>query len=447
MDIRETFINLTNRTYPNGHESDLFDLIPSDLDTDEFGNRYKLIGENPTTMFTCHLDTATGVLTDVNHVIEGDIIKTDGKTILGADDKAGVVILMYMIEKKIPGLYYFFLGEEVGCIGSGKVSEIHKKTPSETIKKVVSFDRRGTTSIITHQSSQRCCSDEFGEALANALNASGAEVYDNDTVLSYKNDDTGILTDSYKFIRVYPECTNISVGYYSEHTFSERQDIKHLDKLAKAAVLIDWESLPIKRDPSKYEYRNSGYYGGYYSGLDYEDANWEYSGDSHRPPGRAYTPAVSGAYENSYQDTNWFVDAESDGYVSYVTTNRFTKKVAKADLGPYRIDCETDLIHQMLMTLEIQYSSIKWNGFKLIVEDDSGTSNTQSECDRNDLVEFIPELNFWKKILEDEEKAEKEAKKDLALQALKETFDKEKENFHIVDGNIDEEDDWSLYAG
>ena len=40
------------------------------------------------------------------------------KTILGADDKAGMVILLYMIEKKIPGLYYFFIGEEVGCIGS-----------------------------------------------------------------------------------------------------------------------------------------------------------------------------------------------------------------------------------------------------------------------------------------------------------------------------------------
>jgi hypothetical protein len=31
-----------------------------------------------------------------------------------------------MIENKIPGLYYFFLGEEVGCVGSRKVAGVQK---------------------------------------------------------------------------------------------------------------------------------------------------------------------------------------------------------------------------------------------------------------------------------------------------------------------------------
>ena len=159
MNIKETFLKLTSRTYPHGHEEDLFELLPQDLEADEFGNLYKQIGENPSTMFACHLDTATSALTEITHIFEGDIIKTDGTSILGADDKAGVTILMYMMENKVPGLYYFFLGEEVGCVGSKKVSAKHAEKKMENITKVVSFDRRGTTSIITHQCSSRCCSN------------------------------------------------------------------------------------------------------------------------------------------------------------------------------------------------------------------------------------------------------------------------------------------------
>jgi hypothetical protein len=46
------------------------------------------------------------------------MISTDGTTTLGADD-TGVSVLIWMMKHNIPGLYYFFIGEEVGCIGSG----------------------------------------------------------------------------------------------------------------------------------------------------------------------------------------------------------------------------------------------------------------------------------------------------------------------------------------
>jgi hypothetical protein len=84
-----------------------------------------------------------------------------------------------MIENKIPGLYYFFLGEEVGCVGSRKVAGVQKVEKLKDINKVISFDRRGTDSIITFQSSQRCCSDKFGDALAKEFN-------DIDKSFSYK---------------------------------------------------------------------------------------------------------------------------------------------------------------------------------------------------------------------------------------------------------------------
>ena len=151
MNIKDTFLSLTTRTYPHGTEKELFHLLSSDLKEDEFGNLFIKIGESDA-MFTSHLDTATKALSDVKHVFDGDIIKTDGKSILGADDKAGVTIMLHMIENNIPGLYYFFLGEEVGCIGSKKVATVQKTDKIPGINKVISFDRRGTGSIITFQS-------------------------------------------------------------------------------------------------------------------------------------------------------------------------------------------------------------------------------------------------------------------------------------------------------
>ena len=387
MNIKEKFLQLTTRTYPHGHEEDILHLLPQDLDVDDFGNLYKYIGEKPTAMFACHLDTAGSTLSNVNHVIDGDIIKTDGTSILGADDKAGVTILLYMMENNIPGLYYFFLGEEVGCLGSKKVADIHKNMKVDGINKVISFDRRGTTSIITHQTSRRCCSDEFANSLADALNKAGVDVQDNDSVLSYKNDPTGLYTDSYQFISIYPECTNISVGYQSEHTKGEQQNIKYLDKLAKASILVDWESLPIHRDPSKVEWveNNSYYYGNRYSGWDDDEFG--------------YTPNTSNI--NSYQENIWFRDDIFDQYASYITINKYSKQVLKVDLSEKRCSEELTLIGELLSVLEVDYKSIKWDGYKLII---SYENSATTEMTRNEISEWITELDFWKAIKEEQDK-------------------------------------------
>lgn len=243
MRVRRKFLQLTRYTYPYGSESFLKSYLPEGTKKDKYGNFYYAIGEKPTTMFTCHLDTACSKQQRVNHVIQKNIIKTDGKTILGADDKAGMVVLLYMIENKVPGLYYFFIGEEVGCIGSSKLSNTWSESEySYSISKVVSFDRRSNCSIITHQYFGRCCSEKFAEELAFKLNNAGYN-------LKLSPDNTGLVTDSAQFMDIIPECTNISVGYDYEHTNSEYQDIDYLTRLCKSVVSIDWESLTIERDP------------------------------------------------------------------------------------------------------------------------------------------------------------------------------------------------------
>jgi hypothetical protein len=247
MKIRKKFLKLTKITFPYGTERFLRGHLPNGVKMDKFGNYYISIGENYTTMFTCHLDTACKKMTRVNHKFSENYIMTDGTTILGADDKAGMVVILYMIEKAIPGLYYFFIGEESGCIGSSNLSsEIEKSGdfPIEfnNIKKVVSFDRRGTSSVITDQLYGTCCSDKFAESLCDELNEAGFG-------LSMKPDDGGIMTDSAQFMGIVPECTNISVGYYDEHTTKERQDIDHLYRLCQSVVSVNWESLPVERTP------------------------------------------------------------------------------------------------------------------------------------------------------------------------------------------------------
>jgi hypothetical protein len=385
MNIKETFLKLTRHTYPHGQEHGLFDILPQNLEMDEFGNLYLKIGESDT-MFTSHLDTATSANTPVNHVFEENIIKTDGKSILGADDKAGVTIMLNMIEKNIPGLYYFFLGEEVGCIGSRKVAEKHKTQKLDYIKKVVSFDRRGTDSVISFQASQRCCSDTFATALAEQLNKA-------DTTFKYEKDPTGVYTDSAQFVSIYPECTNISVGYYSEHTFNERQDIEHLTKLAEAVTKVDWNSLPAERDPSKVEYDNYGYGWGSYgrgSGRYSTYDDFDYYGYSDAPKPK----------ENKIH----FHDKKYN-FVSSYTTEYSTSEYKAVDIHPLRLDDEREDIYDFLFRIELDYKKFIWDGIKLFVTYADGR---KTDATRKDLIEYLPQLDLDKVItLQNKELLEK----------------------------------------
>lgn len=242
MDIQKTFLSLTDKTYGYGDEHLLKDRLPKELQEDELGNYFMEIGPTET-MFCCHLDTAAWEMHDVVHDIfktkKGDTgIGTDGATILGADDKAGVVLLMKLIEEKVPGLYYFFIGEEVGAKGS---SGIVRKTPTkfEKYKRCIAFDRRDYGSIITKQRGKVCCSDEFADALIKEFA---------NTKMKFHKDPSGIFTDSASFVNVIPECTNLSVGYFNEHTPAEVINMTYLINLSEAIVKVNWESLPAVRE-------------------------------------------------------------------------------------------------------------------------------------------------------------------------------------------------------
>lgn len=337
MRIRRKFLQLTSQTIPYGSEIKMRKFLPRGVKKDIHGNYYITVGENFTTMFTCHLDTASSYNRRVNHRHTDTMISTDGTTILGADDKAGMIVILYMIEKKIPGLYYFFIGEEVGCIGSSRLSE---NFGWPNIMKVVSFDRRGTKSIITEQLFGKCCSDEFAQDLSDKLNMTGNS-------LEMEPDDTGILTDSAQFVDLVPECTNISVGYYNEHTTNESQDIEYLARLCRAVTQIDWESLPIVRIP----------------GEDYDD-NYD---------------------EDEFDEFD--EDEYTESYFTYIREGNDKKKMY---ISKTWISKESELIESMLMSHEYNPKTVIWDGRTCHLEEKSGEYVYIGE--RSDLQPYISEL-------------------------------------------------------
>lgn len=313
IDIKNTFLKLTSRRYPHGTEDLAMDIVKEILpninfEQDEFGNYYYLLpksdGEYSDSMFTSHLDTINSgpyyisktiwsaeekkMIPNPNysdsdddmsikHIFEDDFIKTDGNTNLGADDKAGTTILINMISENVPGLYYFFVGEESGCIGSSALAKVWDKANFPLINRCISFDRRGYDSIITAQGGVSA-SDGFAKELSDRLNEYG---------FWYKPDPTGVYTDSAEFTYVIPECTNISVGYFSEHTKSEKQDIEFLTYLAVVCSKgIEWDTLPtIKQKDVAYNGKKS-------YGVNYGYTNRQSTSHSD--------------YENWYDEGYWY---------------------------------------------------------------------------------------------------------------------------------------------
>ena len=245
MNIKETFLKATEYLTPHTMENTMDPFLPENIQKDSIGNYYTIIGETKT-MFCCHLDNYTWRHVKVNKILydDGKKVKTDGKTPLGSDDKAGMVVMLNMIEHNVPGCYYFFLGEETssgkgGVWGSKSTFRDNKKF-FEQFERCVAFDRKGYSSIISRMSPGVCCSKEFVDALVNEFAENGLE---------YRNDPTGVYTDSAVFMSVIPEVTNISCGGFHEHYNDEYQDLEFLVKIAEAACKVKWESLPTVRKP------------------------------------------------------------------------------------------------------------------------------------------------------------------------------------------------------
>lgn len=203
------------------------------------------------TLFSCHIDTVHSMVESdtarqaIAHDTNLNVITLDGEgsSCLGADDGAGVYLMLRMIEAKVPGTYVFHTGEERGGIGSRAMLRDHHAWLSK-FKRAVAFDRAGTTDVVITQGGKSCASSAAGAALVNALNEAGKE-YD----FAYEISHRGTFTDTKVYADVIPECFNLSVGYEFQHTADEYQDLRFLEQLVAVACQVDWEDIPTVRVP------------------------------------------------------------------------------------------------------------------------------------------------------------------------------------------------------
>lgn len=139
----ETFCRLVQTSSPTGSESAMAALVADylrDLGLDpqsddahencpaECGNLYAFVPPNaedyPTLLLNVHLDTV-GHDQPIEPMVEGDLIRSAGDTILGADAKAGVTLILLalrrIVEEDLPhgGIWLVFtMAEETGLWGA-----------------------------------------------------------------------------------------------------------------------------------------------------------------------------------------------------------------------------------------------------------------------------------------------------------------------------------------
>lgn len=283
---------------------------------DEAGNIHvdlrELSSPPSRSMFTCHTDTVHSSEGPNKYAIEGDFAVAVGAP-LGADDGAGIALLCHMIENKVPGLYVMFRSEESGGVGSRFLAENHIAL-LEQFDRAIAFDRKGVSSVITHQGS-RCCSDKFGEALAEALSTDE---------LLYATDNTGVFTDTANFVDIISECTNLSCAYEKEHSDKERLNVKHLKMLAAQIIKVDWEALPVVRstivEPPEHDWRGSKYW----------DTNWAKTSDVYDDTPLRSLAANTKEAKALASDLKLALELSESGYhseLSYLLSKEHTTKV------------------------------------------------------------------------------------------------------------------------
>ena len=127
---------------------------------------------------------------------------------LGADDKNGIWLALKCLQRFDEIKVAFFVGEEVGCIGSSKANMDF----FDDCRFVIQPDRRGSQDLVTSISGLTLCSDEFIKDIQPQM-------------FGYTETD-GLMTDieQLKEQGLDVSCINLSCGYYEPHTDNEYTD-------------------------------------------------------------------------------------------------------------------------------------------------------------------------------------------------------------------------------
>lgn len=183
-----------------------------------------------------HLHPKDFTCVDNDDVIFGYSPKERKQCGLGADDKNGLFIALECLASYEVIKCAFFVGEEIGCKGSGAVDVSF----FDDCRYFIQIDRRGNSDMVTRIYSEMC-SEEFIHDVD--CQSHGYEISD------------GLMTDVAELRErgVEVSCINLSCGYYEPHTDYEFTSKSDLQKC------YDFVCHIIENCTKKYKYE---YFGG-----------------------------------------------------------------------------------------------------------------------------------------------------------------------------------------
>lgn len=299
--MRKQLIELLNIHAVSGNEAPVREylkpILENLLDTvivDHYGN---LLGEKrcgngngATVLLSAHMDTVKGVLFS-RKIIENNGVILSDKGVLGADDRAGIAIILTVL-RNLNKLNFdgtikvaFSREEEIGCIGA---SHIDKDWYKDTDLAIV-VDRKGNRDIVVG-CGMAFCSNEVGffmEDVSKMLDMNWECV-------------EGGISDAMTFSQNGINSINLSAGYMNEHT--EREFVV-LDDM-KDTVRLVLQTIAIINQ----FYQSFGEVG-------YENRwakSW-YKGDSKK--GNKYYYGSGYYYEDEFDDTIWAEEYDQNGDV------------------------------------------------------------------------------------------------------------------------------------
>ena len=270
----------------------------------EIGNIYVTKGISDTyPCLVAHIDQVQSIHSrdfqaiETNDIIFGYSPKNKRLEGLGADDKNGVWVCLKCLMKYDNLKVAFFVGEEVGCVGSSKANMDFFKD----VRFAIQCDRRGSNDLIASICSTEIASKEF-------IGATGHEQF------GYHLEE-GMMTDvlTLKENGLAVSAVNMSCGYYdphSDHEFTVKRDLLNCLSFVEHIINNCTETYP-----HEYDYKMGGFYG-------YDDYFFEYYDELYELL-QTYPDLTFGEVEAAYQQHNPRLDR---------TELKSTYEMVKADL-------------------------------------------------------------------------------------------------------------------
>ena len=181
-----------------------------------------------------HMDTV-GIMPPKQIYYDAEEAVMWSPDLLGADDRAGIFAIIWLILNGLRPMIIFTAEEEVGGLGAKTLVKDYSKSPFGKIKFIIELDRRGSKDAVYYF----CNNPTFEQKISE---------------FGFKTA-YGTFTD---ISVIAPEwgcaAVNLSVGYYDEHTVGEHLNFNELittinkvkNILTKEKELSYYDYIPMK---------------------------------------------------------------------------------------------------------------------------------------------------------------------------------------------------------